>query len=53
MRFRGFREVRIKESERIKKEKEEQGFKKIKPESMTLDEAMAFCEQLFSEAKES
>ena len=51
--MRGFREVRVKESEKIKKQKEEQGFKEIKPESMTLDEAMIFWEQMFSEVKES
>ena len=44
-----FREVeRNIEEERLNKEKEEEGFKKIKPETnITIEEARSFIEDLF------
>lgn len=52
--MRGFREIReIKTSEfRKKKEEEEKGYLKIKPKSMTLEEANAFWDNLWANMTE-
>ena len=50
-----FREVeRNIEEEKLNKKKEEEGFKKIKPETnITVDEAISFIEDLFASIRES
>ena len=50
-----FREVeRNIEKEKINKKKEEEGFKKIKPETnITVDEAKNFIDNLFASMRES
>ena len=50
-----FREVeRNIEKEKLNKKKEEEGFKKIKPETgITIDEARAFIYSIFASERES
>ena len=50
-----FREVeRNIEKEKLNKKKEEEGFKKIKPETnITVDEAKNFIDDLFASVRES
>ena len=50
-----FREVeRNIEEEKLNKKKEEEGFKKIKPETnITVDEAKNFIDDLFASVRES
>ena len=54
MRFREIREIReIKPDETRKNIKEEEGYKKIKPEKITIDEAKSFFDNLFASMGES
>ena len=47
MRFREIREIKTSEL-RNKNKEEEQGYRKIKPESMTFEEARAFWDNLWA-----